>query len=97
MIRRYLRLIDRIIYSQLESLVSWRNALIVLTSIFCFIALQTKDSVIVTVVFGIWATIIGFYLHLRQQSDREGRVAKSKYEEEVEVEKEENKDVDKSD
>ena len=85
-IGKYFRLIDRLVYSQIEALCSWRNALIVLTAIFCFIALSTGNPTIVTVVFGIWAVVIGFYFKLRQDTDREGRSYKSRYDDEVKKE-----------
>ena len=80
---RYSRLIDRIVYNQLEAMVSWRNSLIVVTAIFCFKALSTGNPTIVTVVFGIWSLIVGWYFHLRQQTDKEGRAYKSRYDDEL--------------
>jgi len=80
---KYGRLLDRIVYNQLEALVSWRNLLIVVSAIFCFKALKTNNAEIVIAVFAIWSVIVGFYFHLRSQADKENRTVKSRYDQEV--------------
>ena len=72
LIRRYGRLLDRLIYTKVEDLVSMRNTLILLTCIFCFLAIKTKDAVIVGTVFGCWTLILGCYFHYRQKTQENG-------------------------
>ena len=66
-IRRYLKVIDDIFYSTLDHLSSWRNLLIVITVVFCFMALKDGNPAVVATVFGCWTLILGFYFHYREK------------------------------
>jgi len=66
-IKKYIKLIDNIVYSSLDHLSSWRNILILVTIVFCFKALKTNNAAVVATVFGCWTMIIGFYFHYREK------------------------------
>jgi len=70
--KKLINLIYRNVITILEDLQSWRNKLVLFTGVMCLIALQTKDSTIVSVVFGCWTIILTYYFHLRQKSYETG-------------------------
>ena len=87
-IKRYLRLIDRLLYTALEDLESWRNKLIILTYVLCLIAVLGGNGAVVAAVVTCWTLILGFYFEKRQQADMNGHSANkvSKYDKEVSIE-----------
>lgn len=65
---KYLVLVDKFIYTTIEDLVSLRNKLILIMTIFMFIALNTKDAAIISIMGTLWASILAYYFHLRQKT-----------------------------
>ena len=73
--RKIARLIYENIITALEDLQSFRNKLVLVSGIMCFIALSTKDGVIIGVVFGAWTIILNYYLHTRSKNQNNEQLA----------------------
>jgi hypothetical protein len=41
----------------------------VLSSIFCFTAINVGSATLAGIVFGSWSLIVGYYFHVRQRSE----------------------------
>ena len=88
LIRKYFRLLDRLFYTALEDLESWRNKLIVATYVLCLISVLGGNGAVVAAVVGCWTIILTFYFEKRQQSDMNGHSSNkfSKFDKESKIE-----------
>ena len=89
LVKKYLKLLDRLVYTFLEDLQSFRNKLIFLTAFFCFLGIKKGNGTIVSAVFVCWSAILGFYMQKRSESEKNGHINKSKYDEVSRIDTEE--------
>jgi len=79
----FYKLLKRLLYESIEDLCSFRNKLIIVTSIFMFIALKTGNSTIVGTVGTFWTLILGYYLQLRHKAQNGDNIHKSNFGNEI--------------
>ena len=87
MLKRYIRLIDRVVYNFIEDFGSFRNKLVILTFLMVVAALyvsyRQESASVIAVVMGAWTLILGYYFKLRHESGLNGNAPKSIYDNEI--------------
>lgn len=89
---RYIKLFDRVIYTFIEDCGSWRNKLIIVTAVFCYMAIKTADPGVVAATLVVWGSIIAYFFKKKQEADLNHISKPSKFDKEVKVDEAEDTD-----